>query len=150
MVEVQRTVRTCEGCGLCCTEAFNSVRVLPVEGERIARHLATLDEARRRELTRRMERSITRFGLEREGKPRYTCPFLGPDLRCALPLDVKPVACLSFNPWTPDHCDQEPDWYESAHAEVERQNRAAGLPERKDAIPVAVRRAMKSPRRARQ
>ena len=27
----QRTVRTCEGCGLCCTEAYNSVRILPIE-----------------------------------------------------------------------------------------------------------------------
>jgi len=138
--QVQRTVRTCTGCGLCCTEAYNTQAILPVEAQRIARHLRTLPAARREALLERARRAVQRWRLRRAGArlPRYTCSFLQPDLRCALPLDIKPVACLSFNPLTPDACDQEPEWFAEAGAEVAAANRAAGLPARRRPIPVAV------------
>ena len=137
---VQRTVRTCTGCGLCCTETYNSQQILPVEAERIAAHLRTLPAARRDSLLERARRAVSRWRLRRSraALPRYTCSFLDADLRCALPLGVKPVACLSFNPLTPDACDQEPEWFAPAGAEVTAANRAAGLSARRQPIPVAV------------
>ena len=112
------TVRTCDGCGLCCTEAYNSVRILPIEAERIARHLDALAAAPARGLARpgsgsRSPRSASRPRLDRQP---YTCPFLEPDFTCALPFDVKPVACLAFNPVTDDHCEMDVDRFDRAHA----------------------------------
>src|SRR5262245_4626762 len=118
---VQREVRTCEGCGLCCTETYNSVRILPVEARRIADHLASLPTTRRAALDARILESIRRFRLEpRVERQPYTCPFLEADFTCALPFDVKPVACLAFNPVTPDHCEMEVALFDRAHEEETR------------------------------
>jgi len=140
VLEVQRRVRTCTGCGLCCTQAYNSQAILPWEAARIAAYLRRLPDARREELLGRARRAVSRWKLARAGHRlvQYTCSFLQPDLTCALPLEAKPVACLSFNPLTPDACDQEPEWFERAGAEVETANRAAGLPAVRRPIPLAV------------
>jgi len=139
VLDVQRTIRTCTGCGLCCTAAHNAMTILPVEGERIVAHLRRLPARRRDELLARARAAVARWRLrEARGVRRYTCSFLEPDMSCALPLDVKPVACLSFNPLTPDACDQEPEWFQRAGAEVAAVNRAAGRPARRRPIPLAV------------
>ena len=148
VLSVQRRVRTCTGCGLCCTEPWNSQAILPWEAARIADHLAALPAARRAELLERERRAVARWRLARAGRrlAHYTCSFLQPDMSCALPLEVKPVACLSFNPLTPDACDQEPEWHARAGAEVEAANRAAGLPARRRPIPLAVLDALRPQR----
>jgi len=141
--EVQSTVRTCEGCGACCTDEYNAVRVLPVEALRIARHLDGLPRDLRKHLLGRVAAAMDRYQLRPSGpKTRYTCPFLDPDRGCALPLHVKPTACLSFNPVDPDRCEQEPQWYFPAHDAEARANRGAGLPETDAPIPVAVHTAL--------
>jgi Fe-S-cluster containining protein len=139
VLQVQRSVRTCAGCGLCCTEPWNTLQVLPWEAQRIVRHLSRLEPARREALLERARAAVARHGLQRaRGLPHYTCSFLEPDLRCALPLSVKPAACLSFNPLTPDRCDQQPEWFARAGAEALEANRRAGLPGRRRPIPAAV------------
>ncbi len=139
VIAVQRTVRTCGGCGQCCTEGYNAVRILPAEAVRIVRHLGGLPPARRDPLLRRAWESVERYGLRSDGpKVRCTCPFLEDDLRCALPLRVKPTACLSFNPLGPGRCGQEPGWYFAVHDREEIENRRAGLDARDAPIPVAV------------
>jgi Fe-S-cluster containining protein len=139
VLEVQRTVRTCAGCGLCCTAAHNTMTILPLEAERILAHLARLPARRREALLARARAAVARWRLSRAGGPRrYTCSFLEPDMSCALPLQVKPVACLSFNPLTPDACDQEPEWFERAGAEVAAANRRAGRAGRRRPIPAAL------------
>jgi len=139
VLEVQRTIRTCTGCGLCCTEPWNSMTILPREADRIVAHLRRLPAARRDALLERARRAVQRWRLRRaRGLPHYTCGFLEPDMSCALPFDVKPVACLSFNPLTPDRCDQEPEWFARAGEEVEAEQRAAGGEARRRPIPVAV------------
>lgn len=145
VLDVQRRIRSCAGCGACCTEAYNTMQVLPIEGRRIAGHLARLPPARRAALLERARAAVARWSLRRPGLRRYTCSFLEPDLTCALPADVKPVACLSFNPLTPDRCDQEPDWFEGAWRELRAANRAAALPARRRPIPVAVLEACAPP-----
>jgi len=145
VIAVQRTVRTCGGCGQCCTEGYNAVRILPVEAARVARYLDTLPAARRDRLLRRARGAVEQYGLRGDGpKVRYTCPLLEDDLRCALPLQVKPTACLSFNPLDPDRCGQEPAWYFAVHDREERENRRAGLGAREAPIPVAVLRCFAS------
>src|SRR5262245_12558925 len=125
---VQRTVRTCEGCGLCCTEAYNSVRILPVEADRIARHLDGLPEPRRDGFIARVRASIKRYRLgSRIDRQPYTCPFLEPDMTCALPFDVKPVACLSFNPVTTERCEMDAARFQKAHDPAVRKNQALAL-----------------------
>lgn len=139
VLQVQRTIRTCAGCGLCCTEAFNTLQILPWEARRIVGHLQRLPAAQREALLERARAAVARHRLGRaRGLPHYTCSFLEPDMRCALPLSIKPAACLSFNPLTPDHCDQEPEWFERAGAEALAANRRAGLPARRAPIPRAV------------
>ena len=99
----------------------------------------------RADLERRLRATIARYGLRRGGeRKRYTCAFLEPDMRCALPLSVKPVACLSFNPLTPVDCDQEPEWYQPVHDEVLRASRAAAISTRRAPIPVVVLEALAS------
>lgn len=142
--EVQRDIRSCTGCGACCTEAYNSMQVLPVEARRIAGHIERLPAARRAELLARARAAVARWKLHVPGLRRYTCSFLEPDLSCALPAQVKPVACLSFNPLTPDRCDQEPEWFEGAWREVRAANREARLPARRRPIPLAVLEAFAS------
>ncbi|MHB8763426.1 MAG: YkgJ family cysteine cluster protein [Deferrisomatales bacterium] len=143
VVRVQREVRSCAGCGACCTEAYNSVRILPAEAERIAEHLARLGALRRKALVARLRAAVERHGLRAAGGPTpYDCPFQEADLSCALPLAVKPTACLSFNPVNPDSCDQDPELYHAAHDEERRRNREAGLPSRRSAIPVEVLAAL--------
>ena len=145
VVAVQRTVRTCGGCGQCCTEGHNAVRILPLEAARIARYLDALPRLRRDRLLGRAREAVERYGLRGDGpKVRYTCPFLEEDLRCVLPLGVKPTACLSFNPLDPDRCGQEPAWYFAVHDREERENRRAGLGAREAPIPVAVLRCIAS------
>ncbi len=142
VLEVQETVRTCADCGLCCTEAHNSVRIVASEARRIAAHLALLEPRRRAELMARVEGSIKKYRLTASRKTHYTCPFLEADMRCAIPLDVKPVACLAFNPLTQDACDQEPEWYAAAH-EVEVTASRVGMEEPSlKPIPVALMDAL--------
>src|SRR5262249_48918177 len=142
VLEVQRTIRTCTGCGLCCTAAHNTMTILPLEAGRIVAPLRRLPAPRREALLARARAAVARWRLARAGGLRhYTCSFLEPDMSCALPLHVKPVACLSFNPLTPDACDQEPEWLERAGAEVAADNRRAGRPARRRPIPAAVLKA---------
>ncbi len=153
VLERQRSVRSCTGCGLCCTETYNAVHVLPVEGARIARWLQGGGRARRAELLARVRAALARTPALRSSRAgvRYTCPFLEQDLRCALPLSVKPVACLAFNPITRDRCDQEPGRYHAAHRPIAETNRALGLEDRLRSIPAAVELALeKAPRRGRK
>jgi Fe-S-cluster containining protein len=139
VLDVQRTIRTCEGCGLCCTDAYNAVKILPLEARRIVRHLEGLPRAVREDLLALVEQAVARYRLRADGpKIRYTCPFLEPNLGCALPLHVKPTACLSFNPVDPDRCEQEPEWYFPAHDREEAENREAGLAPEETPLPVAV------------
>jgi Fe-S-cluster containining protein len=140
---VQVEIRTCAGCGLCCTAAHNTAQILPVEAHRIAEHLRGLAAPRRAALHHRLQRAVREFGLGPGGPPRhYTCAFLEPDARCALPLEVKPTLCLSFNPRTPDSCDQEPTWFHEAHDHEVAENRRRGLPMQRSAIPAAVLAAL--------
>ncbi len=139
MVRVQREVRSCAGCGACCTEEYNAVRILPIEGWRIAQHLATLPPRRSAELVSRLRAASAAFGLRVGGaQRRYTCPFLEEDQTCCLPLGVKPTACLSFNPVAADACAQEPELYHRAHDQERLRNQEAGLPPRRAPIPLAV------------
>lgn len=144
VLAVQRDIRSCAGCGMCCTAAHNSMRILPWEAQRIATHLRTLSVARRNALVARLRVTSQRYRLagSRRRETAYTCSFLEDDLTCALPLGVKPVACLSFNPLTPDACDQEPEWFARAADEVTRRNTEAGLSDEVEAIPRAVLRAL--------
>ncbi len=143
VLRVQRTIRTCEGCGQCCTEAFNSVAILPVEARRVAVHVATWSADRQKAYRARIESAIEQFSLRVGGKNRnYTCPFLESDMSCALPFDVKPVACLAFNPVSPDACEMDPRRFDAAHATAAARNQEAGFPERRVPIPVAVLAAL--------
>lgn len=145
VVAVQQSVRSCAGCGLCCTESYNVVQVLPIEGERIARHLDTLPAAERARMVARLRRCVDRYRLGDGTKPRrYTCAFLESDFRCALPLTVKPVACLAFNPITADACDQEPARYRAAHEPLAAENLRRGHDSRLRSIPVAVLRELRN------
>jgi Fe-S-cluster containining protein len=138
VVAVQRTIRSCSGCGLCCTKTYNVVQILPVEADRIARHLATLPPRALADFEAKLERTVKRHRLADDATPRrYTCAFLEDDFRCALPLAVKPIACLAFNPITPDACDQEPEWYHRAHEAVAVANRDQGHTNDLRAIPIA-------------
>src|SRR5688572_13480755 len=77
VVEVQRTIRSCAGCGLCCTSAHNAVQILPLEAERVARWIEAQPAERSAELRARVERTIRRHRLEDDAEPRlYTCAFL--------------------------------------------------------------------------
>jgi Fe-S-cluster containining protein len=143
VVATQQRVRSCAGCGLCCTATYNVVQILPIEADRIVRFLATLPTAKQREFEARLAKTVKRNQLEDDATPRrYTCSFLEADFRCSLPLDVKPIACLAFNPITPDACDQEPDWYHRAHDAVAAENQSLGLDMSLRAIPIAVRAAL--------
>ena len=143
VLRVQASIRTCEGCGQCCTEAFNSVAILPVEAVRIAGHMKTWPSDKRAAFGERLEAAVSRWRLSTTGKNRnYTCPFLEADMSCALPFDVKPTACLAFNPVTPDACEMDPKRFDAAHAPQASRNAEAGFPERRVAIPVAVLAAL--------
>lgn len=147
MEEVQRTIRSCAGCGLCCTEAFNAVQILPIEADRIANHLLGEGPASVAKWEKRLAKTVKKYGLADDGKPRkYTCAFFEADFRCALPIDVKPIACLAFNPIHEDACDQEPDWYHRAHAPVEKSNSESQLRNELRAIPIAVQDSLKRSR----
>lgn len=133
---------------MCCTESYNVVQILPLEGETIAAHLQTLPPLERENWIARLERCVARFRLGDGSKPRrYTCAFLESDFRCALPLTVKPIACLAFNPITADSCDQEPERYHDAHAPIESANRLASKDDTLRSIPVSVLRALRNARR---
>ena len=137
---IQKQVRSCAGCGLCCTEAHNTAEVLTVEAERIADWLERQTAARRAEFERRLRQTVARYdlGAGRKEARLYTCSFLEADMRCALPIDVKPILCLAFNPVTPDACDQDALVFHHVHDEVLRENRRRGLSEARRPIPVAV------------
>lgn len=142
MVRVQREIRSCAGCGACCTDEYNSVRILPIEARRIAEHWAELPRSQVAELAARLRATNAAFGLRLAGpQAPYTCPFLEEDRTCCLPLGVKPTACLSFNPITSDACTQEPELYHRAYDEERLRNQQAGLSPRRSPIPPAVLRA---------
>lgn len=124
---------------MCCTEAYNAVQILPIEADRVVRHLETLDLDSRKKWVERLRRTVERYRLGNGVRPRrYTCAFLEDDFRCGLPLDVKPIACLAFNPIHEEACDQEPTWYHDAHDPLEAENRERRRDERLRSIPVAV------------
>jgi Fe-S-cluster containining protein len=139
VLETQRTVRSCTGCGLCCTAAYNTVRILPIEAARIAQHVGGLEVGRRRLLIARLRATVARFALGTGSRPKlYTCSFLEPDQTCALPFDVKPVACLAFNPIHDDRCEMDDVRFFAAHDPIEKANGQQGWPDRRSPIPVAV------------
>lgn len=140
---VQERIRSCAGCGLCCTEAYNTAQILPVEALRIAAHLLALPTPRRDELVRRLERTTQSKGLRLDSPAvPYTCPFLERDATCALPRTVKPTLCLSFNPIAADSCDQEPGRFFPAYDVERARNRRANLPSSPSPIPPAVLAAL--------
>lgn len=143
VAEVQREIRSCAGCGLCCTEAHNAVRILRVEAERIARWVASRSRRSRATLRARIDGTIRTYRLGRgAAAAHYTCAFLEPDLTCALPFDVKPTACLSFNPLDRERCDQEAERFRTVDEATALHNRAAGYGEQRLPIPLAVRDAL--------
>ena len=140
VLRIQRSV-SCAGCGLCCTERFNTVRILPLEGRVIADHLQALPDADRGAWEGRLRAAVARHGLTaRSGAVGYTCPFLEKDLTCALPFAVKPVACLSFNPVDRDRCDQNESDYFTVFDRIERRNDEEFGDRRRAAIPLMVLR----------
>ncbi len=144
MKAVQRSIRDCAGCGLCCTGAKNAVQILPLEGQRIAAWIERQGSPAVHAWRQRLPRAVRRFHLGRGAACAYTCPFLTPEFRCTLPASVKPVVCLSFNPVERERCELEHAWYRRVFAGVTRRNAAAGLPERLAPIPVAVLEALNS------
>ncbi|MBI4882350.1 MAG: hypothetical protein HY812_22210 [Planctomycetes bacterium] len=144
MKTAQQGIRDCAGCGLCCTAARNAVQILPIEGRGIAAWIERQGTAAARDFQQRLLRAIRRFHLGRGAARTYTCPFLTPEFRCALPASVKPVACLSFNPIERERCELEKRWYQRAFAGVKRQNARARLPSVLQPIPVAVLEALKT------
>lgn len=138
VLRVQQHV-SCAGCGLCCTERFNSVRVLPIEGAVIAHHLQSLKPRRRRDLLARLRDAVRRYRLRNDGKlAHYTCPFLERDFSCALPFAVKPLACLSFNPVDRERCDQDERDYSRLFGPLDALNAQHFRSARRAAIPVQV------------
>lgn len=138
VIDVQRKIRSCAGCGLCCTETYNAIKILPVEAGRIAGWIRQQPPEVQKDLGARLLAAVKKYRLKQDAPVRYTCSFLEADMRCALPLHVKPVACLSFNPLTRDSCDQEAQWYHRVHPIEERRNREQGLPAKLQSIPLAV------------
>ncbi|MSR74317.1 MAG: hypothetical protein EXS14_02440 [Planctomycetes bacterium] len=141
VLKVQKSIRTCADCGLCCTEAHNSVRILASEAQRIADYLSSLPAVRQADLRRRLKATVQRAKMRGNAKVNYTCSFLEKDMTCVLPMTVKPVACLAFNPLTPLDCDQEPEWYAKAHVGESKATCALEGKEVLRPIPVAVLRA---------
>ena len=70
-----------KGCSLCC---HRHLSVVPLEWERIARAVTSLDEATRRELQARLETA--------EGDPR--CPLLDAEGSCRV-YEARPMICRS-------------------------------------------------------
>jgi Fe-S-cluster containining protein len=129
----------CTGCGLCCTESFNTVRILPLEARVIADHLRAKPGAEQAAWMQRLRAAVSRYRLTaRGGAVGYTCPFLEKDLTCALPFEVKPIACLSFNPVDRERCEQSEQDYFSVFDRIERRNDQENEASRRAAIPVAV------------
>jgi Fe-S-cluster containining protein len=143
MRRIQASVRSCAGCGLCCTRAHNSVRIMAVEARHIARYVAGRSPARRAAFRARLRKAIQDHGLRADGvSRRYTCPFLEADLRCALPLHIKPTACLAFNPLDRDRCDMDADLLASAYRSLEKLSMRRQAPTDRHAIPIAVLAAL--------
>ncbi len=143
VIEVQSTIRTCEACGECCTDQRNTMRILPVEAERIAAHLRGPMKDRREEFVRRMKATVARYSLKPgQGKKRYTCSFLEEDLTCALPFDVKPVGCLGFNPVDVDFCDMDGEKSAPAFAAEQALNTNDGFVDSRAPIPYGVLAAL--------
>jgi Fe-S-cluster containining protein len=150
VLRIQRTV-SCTGCGLCCTERFNTVRILPLEGSVIAEHLREKPEREQAHWRERLRAAVARYRLTaRRGAVGYTCPFLEKDLTCALPFDVKPTACLSFNPVNRDRCEQSDPDYFSVFDRIERRNAAEFTSRDRAAIPVMVLRILDGAPKARR
>jgi len=149
VLRIQRSV-SCTGCGLCCTERFNTVRILPLEGRVIAEHVLAQPERERTTWEKRLRDAVARHGLTaRSGAVGYTCPFLEKDLTCALPFAVKPVACLSFNPVDRERCDQNEHDYFSVFDRIERRNADELGDDKRAAIPLMVLRFLgRGPKRA--
>lgn len=99
--------KNCQSCsGMCCTFAFNSMQITPLETVELCLDLerkGRLNESTFEELKKcikdyRLDKDIS-IGAGKSFRRTYTCPFFKPGAKgCTISRDDKPYGCLGFNP----------------------------------------------------
>ena len=99
--------KNCLKCnGMCCTFAFNSMQMTPLETIELCIDLEskgrlneeTFEELRACIKEYRLDKDIS-IGGGKSFRRTYTCPFFKPGAKgCTISLHDKPYGCLGFNP----------------------------------------------------
>lgn len=99
--------KDCFSCdGKCCTFAYNSMQVTPIEALDAYYYLQNKDLISE-ELINRLKACIKEYRLDheimmgrgRELRRHYTCPFFNTGPKgCSISPESKPYGCLAFNP----------------------------------------------------
>jgi len=117
---------TCSTKGACCLDAhFVNVHITRLEAVLINRELQKFSPAKRKEIRRRIEEAIERYGLSSEGDTftqTFACPLFAKDTGCLI-HEVKPLPCIQHACYERQE-DLPPDeLLAEAEAEVERLNK---------------------------
>lgn len=107
MDEFVREGKNCYSCeGYCCTFAYNSMQVTPIEALDAYDFLLKNNRIND-ELIESLDKCIKEFRLDneivlgggRELRRQYTCPFFNAGPKgCSIEPESKPYGCLAFNP----------------------------------------------------
>lgn len=99
--------KNCFKCnGMCCTFAFNSMQMTPLETVELCIDLESKDRLNEETLEElkacikeyRLDIDIS-IGGSKSFRRTYTCPFFKPGAKgCTISLHDKPYGCLGFNP----------------------------------------------------
>ncbi len=90
---------TCETKGACCLDAhFVNVHITKLEAVAIRQTLGKLSEENQREIYKRVEETIEKYGLNTSGnsfQKTFACPLFEKGTGCLVHFEGKPAPCIS-------------------------------------------------------
>ncbi len=140
-----KSCATCQTPGACCLDAhFVNVHITRLEAAAIRNAIAKLSEEKQEEIFRRVEETISKYGLLSDGdtfSKTYACPLFEKGTGCLVHHDGKPSPCI-FHACYENKEDLPPDDLLAGHgAQVEKLNEQTyRKPAEWLSIPVAIKR----------
>ncbi len=94
-----KSCMTCETKGVCCLDAhFVNVHITKLEAVSIRQTLKKLSEEKQREIYKRAEETVEKYGLKTSGdtfQKTFACPLFEKSVGCLVHFEGKPAPCIS-------------------------------------------------------
>ena len=131
-VNYEYKAANCETCptkGACCLDAhFVNVHITRLEAAAIRKTLGKLSTEKQKEVYRRAEETVEKFGLKASGETfakTYACPLFETGIGCLVHSEAKPTPCISHACYENKEDLPPESFQEEVEDKVERLNKSA-------------------------